>query len=364
MKALGGRTGRAAHGAGRLRGVPARWVAAAGLLAAFSGAAAAQPPTQRPIVVESVERGFTVAAPGGRPIAFHFAPRDSAVAAALAATAGTHVPTPVAAMSLPADTFHVVVAPTESAFTTLTGGRVPDWGLAVAFPHLRRLVVRSPRLTGGSGADPATVLRHELNHLYLDAATRPNAGAVPRWFNEGFSALYADEWRWVGPYRLAWARITNSLEPLARLHDTFPDVPDPGLAYVQSMAAFRSLRERGGDEAVAHLLQRIREGASFDEAMRATYGLTLDRFYADWEAEMGREYGWTVALADQNALWIGMAIVVMVAWIWRRRRITRQIRRRKAAEDAALGEPEDHSLGVEEQERYWEWEDDAWRGEE
>lgn len=314
--------------------------------------------------VESVRLGFTVAAPGGRPIAFHFAPRDSAVAAALAATARAHLPAPIAALDLPADTFAVVVAPTEPAFAALTGGRVPDWGLAVAFPALRRLVIRSPRLTGGSGADPATVLRHELDHLYLDAATRPHADAVPVWFNEGFAALYADEWRWVAPYRLAWARISGSLVPLARLHDGIPDRPDPGLAYVQSMAAVRGLRDRGGDATMAHLLARIRAGEGFDGALRETYGMTLDAFYADWESEMGREYGWTVAISDQSSLWIGLAIVVVLAWAWRRRRITRQIERRKAIEDRALGEPDDHSLGVEEQERYWEWEDESWRGEE
>lgn len=320
--------------------------------------ARAQAPSER------LERGFVVAAPNGRPIAFHFAPRDSAVAAALAGTARIHLPDPVGMMELPADTFAVVVAPSESAFSSLTGGRVPDWGLAVAFPSLRRVVIRSPSLTGSSTADPAVVLRHELNHLYLAEATRPNAGAIPRWFNEGFSALYADEWRWVAPYRLAWARITGSLTPLEELHDTFPDVPDPQLAYVQSMAALRSLRDRGDDRGIVQLLTRIREGATFDTALRDTYGLTLDRFYDEWESELGREYGWTVALADERGLWIALAIVVAVAWIWRRRKVTREIARRKKAEDQALGEPDDHSLGVEEWDRYWEWEDDEWRGEE
>lgn len=321
-------------------------------------------PSQVPVSIARVERGFTVNAPSGRPIAFHFAPRDSGAAAALAATARSHVPAPVSVMDLPPDTFAVVVAPSESAFAELTGGRVPDWGLAVAFPGSRRVVIRSPRLTGSSTADPAVVLRHELDHLYLDAATRPNAGAVPRWFNEGFSALYADEWRWVAPFRMAWARITGSLVPLERLHDTIPDAPDPSLAYVQSMAAVRSLRDRGGDEGIAHLLRRIQEGSTFDAALRATYGLTLDRFYDEWESELGREYGWMVALADERGLWIGLAIVVAIAWIWRRRRITGEIARRKEVEDRALGEPDDHSLGVEEWDRYWEWEDESWRGEE
>lgn len=306
---------------------------------------------------------IVVDSPTGRPIAFRHAPSDSGAAAALAPLAAAFAPAPVAALTLPADTFDVVIAPSEAAFRELTGGRAPDWGLAVAFPALRRVVIRSPRLTGSTGVDPAVVLRHELNHLYLGAATGPDAD-VPRWFNEGFSALYADEWRWVAPYRLAWARITRSLPPLSELNERFPPGPAPDLAYVQSMAAVRSLRARGDDAAMAALLARLGAGASFDAGLRETFGLTLDQFYADWESELGREYGWTVALADEQALWIVLALVVVGLYAWRRRSITSEIRRRKRREDAILGHPDDHSLGVEEQDRYWEAEDDEWRGDE
>ena len=304
---------------------------------------------------------FVVEAPGGRPVVFWHAPRDSAVARALARTAEAFVPAPVQALGLPPDSLVVVVAPSEAAFRDLTGGRVPDWGLAVAFPHLGRIVVRSPRLTGRIPVDPATVLRHELGHLYLTAAVGEEAG-FPRWFHEGFAALYADEWRWVAPARLAWSRVTGSLAPLETLADSIPGGGDPGVAYVQSMAAVRDLRERGGDEGMARLLARMREGAGFDAAMRETYGLTLGQFYADWSEELGG-YGWLLALSDDRGLWLGLAVLVALLYLFRRRSITREIARRRAAEDAALGDPEDHSLGVEEQDRYWEQEDESWRGE-
>ncbi|HUP21177.1 MAG TPA: hypothetical protein VM778_14670 [Gemmatimonadota bacterium] len=316
-----------------------------------------------PAAAQAVFGETAVQSPTGRPIVFHYAPADSAVAAALADLAAGFAPAPLAGLSLPPDTFHVWIAPSEAAFREMTGGRSPDWGLAVAFPALRRIVLRSPRLTGSTNVDPAVVLRHELNHLYLAAAAGPGADEIPRWFNEGFAALYADEWRWVAPYRLAWARITRSLPPLTELDEGFPAVAAPELAYVQSMAAVRSLHERGGAEGMRALLLRLRNGATFDAALRETFGLTLDQFYADWESELGREYGWTVAVADERNLWVILAVIVVVMFVWRRRSIRSQIRVRKRREDAALGDPDDHSLGVEEQERYWESEDDAWRGE-
>jgi hypothetical protein len=303
-----------------------------------------------------------VTGPAARPIVFHHAARDSTVATALAELAVTFVPQPLVADGLPPDTLHVIVAPTEGAFVELTGGRAPDWGLAVAFPKLRRVIIRSPRLTsGGGGADPATILRHELGHLYLDLASG-GSERVPRWFNEGFSAFYADEWRWVDPARLAWGRLTGSLVPLAELDATFPELPAPRLSYIQSMAAVRSLRRRGGDDSVRLLLDRVRDGATFDAALRATYGLTLGQFYADWNSELGREFGWGVALTDERALWIAAALLVLGGYLIRRRALRREIARRRHAEDIALGPPEDHSLGVERWERYWEDDDEEWKG--
>lgn len=311
------------------------------------------------------EAGFRRTVVGGaeRPVEFLFVPADSAIVARLAESVSGFVPAPVASMELPPDTVEVVVAPTEGAFRDATGGRAPDWGLAVAFPQIRRVVIRSPRLTGGAAVDPAVVLRHELSHVYLGMALDEAGEEIPRWFHEGFAARYADEWRWVDPYRLAWARITGTLRPLAELRATIPDAGDPAVAYVQSMAAVRALERRGGDVALGHLLARIRDGATFDVALRETYGLTLDQFYSEWESELGRQYGWAVALTGQEGLWIALAVLVLLLFGWRRRSVKRQIEERMRREDEALGDPEDHSLGVEEWERYWEADDEEWKGE-
>ncbi|MGH7550714.1 MAG: peptidase MA family metallohydrolase [Gemmatimonadota bacterium] len=311
------------------------------------------------------QEGFqtlTVRNPEGRPIVFHHAPADAGAALALSRIAAGFRPAPLAGALLPPDSIDVILAPGETAFGELTGGRVPDWGLAVAFPDLRRVVLRSPRLTGSEEVDPAIVLRHELGHVYL-ALAAGGSGAIPRWFNEGFAALYANEWRWVDPVRLAWGRVTGSLTPLSGLEETFPAQPAPSLAYVQSMAAVRNLERRGGERGVGLLLSRLRAGASFDAALRQTYGLTLGQFYAEWDREMGREFGWAVALTDERGLWIAAAVIVLLGWLVRRRALRREIERRKAGEDAALGPPEDHALGVEEWERYWEHDDEEWRDE-
>ena len=315
-------------------------------------------------VPERTRGRLVVEAPGGRPVIFRHAPADSSIVALLAERAGAFMPAPVVPLDLPADTIEVVIATTEGEFSEMTGGRAPDWGLAVAFPQLRLVVMRSPRITGDVDVDPAIVLRHELAHVYLGVALGQGEDAVPRWFHEGFAALYAEEWRWVDPYRLAWARITGTLVPLAGLGRSFPVIGDPSVAYVQAMAAVRGLERRGGAAGLGQLITRMREGATFDQALRGTYGLTLEQYYAEWESELGRQYGWTVALTGQEGLWVFLAVVVIGLYWLRRRGIQRKIDARIKSEDRALGEPGDHSLGAEEWERYWEWDDDEeWKGE-
>ena len=63
-------------------------------------------------------------------------------------------------------------------------------------------------------------------------------------------------------------------------------------------------------------------------------------------------------------MWIGLALLALLLYVIRRRAIRREIEERMRAEDRALGEPGDHRLGVEEWERYWEWEEDETTGDE
>ena len=71
-----------------------------------------------------------------------------------------------------------------------------------------------------------------------------------------------------------------------------------------------------------------------------------------------------MALTGQQGLWLVLAIVVLALYGLRRRAVKREIDKRIRKEDVALGAPGDHSLGVEEWERYWEWDDESWKGDE
>jgi hypothetical protein len=67
------------------------------------------------------------------------------------------------------------------------------------------------------------------------------------------------------------------------------------------------------------LFERLEAGASFEAAVLATTGLSLDRFDEAWRRSVRTRFGlitWTLA----TGLWIGMAILLALAYEARRRR--------------------------------------------
>jgi hypothetical protein len=81
----------------------------------------------------------------------------------------------------------LVVVPDEAAFGRISRGRVPDWGVGIALPAARTIVVRA------DAPDPMAALRHELAHLALHGALAGRV-RVPLWFDEGYAVVAAGEW--------------------------------------------------------------------------------------------------------------------------------------------------------------------------
>ena len=140
--------------------------------------------------------GFDPAVPTMDPSASGF---DSEVVAIDPTAAGGRVAGP--------DTIRLLLAPDEATFRRSSGGRFPDWGLAVAFPRRSCIVLRSPRLVRGDVQDPGRVLAHELVHVYLALFLGSAGDAAPRWFHEGLASLLAGEWGWSERFELTVALV-------------------------------------------------------------------------------------------------------------------------------------------------------------
>src|SRR5205085_7645170 len=111
----------------------------------------------------------------------------------------------------------VAIAPDARRFRQWAGPGAPEWGVALAFPASRRVILQG-HSAGSDVGDPVETLRHELAHLALHErlGDRP-----PRWFDEGYATVAAREWRREDVLTANIALALRGTPSLDQLEDSF-----------------------------------------------------------------------------------------------------------------------------------------------
>ena len=222
----------------------------------------------------------------------------------------------------------LVLVPDARRLDSLTRGRAPRWGAAVALPGTRTIVIRA------DGGDLPRTLRHELAHLALHQRI---PGRVPLWFDEGYAGWAAGEWERLGVLELNLAVARGALPGLRALDGALrASETGAGAAYALAYSAVSELARRNPSGSLAPLLGRLAGGEDFDAAVLATTGLSLDRFEEGWQRSVRRRYGLvTWLLAGGGWLLVAVAVLGLVHF---RRRADRP--RREALDQGWEVEPE------------------------
>lgn len=208
------------------------------------------------------------------------------------------------------DSLRLIVVRDRAALDSLTGGRAPVWGAAVALPDQRTIALRAdgPRLS--------RTLRHELAHLALHQEIEV---PLPVWFDEGFAGWAAGEWERLGVLDLNLAVARGAFPDLVALDHSLRG-PEAGAqaAYGLATTAVAELARRNPTGTLGPLMERLRGGEAFEAAVLATTGLTLERFDEAWQASIRRRYGlgtWLLA----GGGWLLVAAIVLGLVRFRRR---------------------------------------------
>ncbi len=265
-------------------------------------------------------------APG---VVARFAPRDSARAAAALVVLSSFERLPALRAAPPP--VRLVVAPTRGAMDSLAGGRVPEWAAAMALPDRMEIVIPGALAGPAPASGQARILRHEWAHLML--AHELEGRRVPRWFAEGYAEWAVGGWLDHGSLRLGLALALGAAPPLDSLALAWPRTgPGAELAYLLSASAVEYLVASSGVVGLEAMLARWRQGGSFDEALRATYGATPSQLEADWRRWVKRRYGWAVVVSHSAPFWVLLGAAAL-ALAWSRRRRDRERMARLRARD-------------------------------
>ncbi len=191
---------------------------------------------------------------------------------------------------LPPGPLRLIIVPDARRLDSLTQGRAPRWGAAVALPDERTIVLRA------DAGDLPRTLRHELAHL----AVRQQIGVrLPLWFDEGYAGWAAGEWERFGVLELNLAVARGALPSLGRLDGALRgSAATADAAYPLAVSAVTELARRNPSGTLGPLLRRLRDGEDFGAAVLATTGLPLGRFEEQWQRGVRRRYSlvtWLVA---------------------------------------------------------------------
>ncbi len=232
----------------------------------------------------------------------------------------------------------VYLAPDPATFDSLAPG-VPDWSAGIAFPAGDEIVL--PVFGPRAGPSPlATILRHELAHIALD---RFLGSAAPRWFHEGYAQLASASWGARDAWTLRLAVLFGQLPSLKTLSLDFRGTRVRSqYAYLLSYTAVEYLYRLGGADGFAKLLERWRQGADLDLALRRTYGLTLSQYERMWRRDVSRRFGWLLVLTQTAVYWTALTILLLFMGYWKRRRTQRKL----AALEARVREQDSDGGGL------------------
>jgi hypothetical protein len=208
-------------------------------------------------------------------------PAQRNLAIDLARQAGRPAEWPGLGLRTPA-ALQLIVVPDGRTLDSLSSGRAPAWGAAVALPGARTILLRADR------TDLYGTLRHELAHLALHQAVK---GRVPLWFDEGYASWAAGEWERLGVLDLNLAVVRGAVPDLRSLDGALRgSATSADAAYALAVSAVTELARRNPSRSLTPLLQRLEAGEDFGAAVLATTGLPMSQFDTEWRRTVRQRY--------------------------------------------------------------------------
>ena len=188
----------------------------------------------------------------------------------------------------------------------------PAYGVGVAYPRLKLIVlsVQDPR--SFQAANLPEVYRHELAHVALDDAT--NGHYMPRWFSEGLAIYQAGEHGFDRQSLLYSAAASRSLIPFDALDHSFSEAsPNVSLAYAQSADLVRFMFRDGDQDRFASMIARVRGGSRFDSAVEDAYSTDIRKLDYQWRRDVLSRFDWGSWLTGVGTVvFVGLLVLAYV----------------------------------------------------
>lgn len=229
--------------------------------------------------------------------------------------------------------------PEEMASLAPAEAPPPLYASGVAYPGLHLVLLTLTAPVSNEGVNLDEVFRHELAHIALEDAVIGQH--VPRWFNEGLAVYQSGEGSLMRARTLWDATLSKTILPLSDLDRGFPnDHAEVSIAYAESADFVRFLMRRSDQERFSALIERTKNGQTFDRALADAYGTDLNKLEFQWREELTKRYTLIPVLTGGSLVWIFVIGALVYGFVKKRRRakvILERWGKEEAAIDAAIG---------------------------
>jgi hypothetical protein len=168
---------------------------------------------------------------------------------------------------------------------------IPEWVGGKAFPELALVLAAIPD-NSEAEFEIKRVVPHELSHLVLYQATLNPYNTPPAWMEEGVATYYQEAHDPAEEFALRQAAEEGYLSAIKTLSGSF-GADDEGalLGYAQSYSVIDFILNdsRYGPQKFARTIAAFREGVTYDEALKAGLGITVDELDSQWRASLPYE---------------------------------------------------------------------------
>jgi hypothetical protein len=226
----------------------------------------------------------------------------------------------------------IAIAPDARHFRQWAGPGAPEWGVALAFPDSRRVIIQGSA-AGSDAGDPLETLRHELAHLALHErlGDRP-----PRWFDEGYASVSAREWRRDDVLATNVALALRGAPTFDQLEASFTGGATAAQsAYAFSYRAVAEMASLDPERGLTLMFRYWETGKNLDAAVRQAFGITLSGFEREFQNRVRLRYGALALFADLTLVFLVTGLALLPFFVARRARDRRRLRAMLAADAAA-----------------------------
>ncbi len=216
-------------------------------------------------------------------------------------------------------TYSIYITSNMDDFYEKSKGPVPEWGIAVAKLNPDRAILKSPGIANISFTRMKEVIIHELNHIYMFRI--PNYYSMPSWFKEGMAMAGSNEFSLLHKIEISKAYWQNQTIPLQRLRNM--SIHNKGkikLAYGESAAAIEALQYYYGEDTPLNILDEMRLGMEFSEALEATINEEYIECQIKFEIYLEENYNWVFLLRSAKYLYVIMPVILVLGFLYRTHR--------------------------------------------